>query len=140
MLKLINWIKKEQGVDKSMTYLIIDQTTFCLLNTIRREQAILWLLSCYTFWNYTIALYSKKSKTHGHVSVTKKGVYTQVCYVFTWIAKLPFSTTCISITTGPICIKFMFVWAPYTPCTSPYISHININEIGSVVWLAQIYV
>ena len=44
-------------------------------------------------------------KTHGHVSAAKKDVqHTSV--LFTGTIKSPLSTPCISITTGPISIKY----------------------------------
>ena len=46
-------------------------------------------------------------KTHGHVSAAKKDVrLTSV--LFTGTTKSPFSTPHISITTGPISIKFTY--------------------------------
>ena len=58
---------------------------------------------------------------HSHVSATKKAVWhTYWCtsVLLTGTTNLPFSTSCISITTWPISIKFTLLCAPYT---QPYI-------------------
>ena len=69
-------------------------------------------------------------KTHGHVSATKKAVWhTYWCtsVLLTGTTNLPFSTSCISITTWPISIKFTHLCPPYT---QPYI--LNIKKISPV--------
>ena len=49
----------------------------------------------------------KSIKTHGRVSVAKE-VMWHTSVLFTGTAKSPFSTPHISITTGPISIKFTY--------------------------------
>ena len=51
------------------------------------------------------------------------------CVIFTANTNSPFSTPCISITTGLISIKFTYLCPPYT---RPYIP--NLKEIDSVVY------
>ena len=50
---------------------------------------------------------SNKIKTHGRVSAAKKAVW-HTSVLFTGTANLPFSTPHISITTGPLSIKFTY--------------------------------
>ena len=47
-------------------------------------------------------------KTHGRVSAVKKAMWRK-SVLFTGTANLPFSTPHISITTGPISIKFIYL-------------------------------
>ena len=82
----------------------------------------------------TMKVYSMKTiktvKTHGHMSVAKKAVWcTSVLFIGT--ANSPFSSPCISITTGLI-IRFLsnfhILCPPYTRLYVP-----NLKEISPVV-------
>ena len=66
-------------------------------------------------------------KTHGRVSAAKE-VMWHTSVLFTGTAKSPFSTPHISITTGPISMKFIyFMPSIYTTL------HTKFEEIGLVV-------
>ena len=52
-------------------------------------------------------------KTHDRVSEAKKAVWC-TSVLFTGTANSPFSTPCIYISTGPICIKFTYFILAYT--------------------------
>ena len=61
-------------------------------------------------WDYLgdlLPLGKNKIKTHGRVSAAKKAMWL-TSVLFTGTANLPFSAPHISITTGPICIKFTY--------------------------------
>ena len=79
----------------------------------------------------TMKVYSMKTiKTHGHMSVAKKAVWcTSVLFIGT--ANSPFSSPCISITTGLI-IRFLsnshILCPPYMRLYIP-----NLKEISPVV-------
>ena len=64
-------------------------------------------------------------KTQSHVSAAKKAVW-HTSVLFTGTNNLPFSTSHISIITGPISIKFTY---------PPYMQHYipNLKEISQVV-------
>ena len=65
---------------------------------------------------WSLVTYSNyfKIKTHGHMSAAKKDLQ-HTSELFTGTTKSPFSTPCISITTGLISTKFTyFISPPYT--------------------------
>ena len=74
--------------------------------------------------NVVYSAHYNNIKTHGCVSAAKKDVrHTSV--LFTGTAKSPFLTPHISITTGPISIKFTYLCTPYTQLYKP-----NLKKIG----------
>ena len=58
-------------------------------------------------WHTSVLFTGTAIKTHGRVSAAKK-VMWHTSVLFTGTAKSPFSTPHISITTGPISIKFTY--------------------------------
>ena len=66
-------------------------------------------MQTYNLLKFSLCTVYTTIKTHGHVSAAKKDVqHTSV--LFTGTAKSPFSTPHISITTGPISIKFSYIF------------------------------
>ena len=72
--------------------------------------SLFYIANCVCVCNKTfIEMICKHIKTHGRVSAAKKDVrHTSVLFIITGTTKSPFSTLHISITTGPICIKFTY--------------------------------
>ena len=67
-------------------------------------------------------------KTHSRVSAAKKAMW-RTSVLFTESTNSPFSTSCISIITRPISIKFTYFMPSYMHSYTP-----NLKEIGRVVW------
>ena len=76
----------------------------------------------------TYILISHVIKTHCRVSATKKAMW-RTSVLFTGTANLLFSTPRISITTGPISIKFTYFMPSIYATLIP-----NLKEIGPVVY------
>ena len=77
-------------------------------------------------------------KMHSHVSAAKKVVW-HTCVLFTRTTNLPFSTPHISITTGPISIKFTYfmpyIMPHYIPSLKEISPKICVHENWSIFFM-----
>ena len=94
--------------------------SLCIATQITKKSSIYTTIKFFHILNQII-------KAQGYVSVAKKDVQ-HTSALFTGTAKSPFSTPCISITAGPISIKFTYFMASiYTSLYTKF----EVNRLSS---------